>query len=100
MTSGKKIKRSELEHVARLARIKLTDDEVDRFLPQIEIVLEYLDKLNTVDTTKITPTYQITDLKNVLREDKPGKSLNQEEALSSAGRTQDGYFVVPISVKK
>lgn len=100
MSVGKKINRSELEHVAHLARIRLTDEEIDRFLPQIETVLEYLDQLITKDTSNVKPSFQIIDSKNIFREDKIGKCLTQTEALSSAVRTDNGYFVVPATIKK
>lgn len=100
MSSAKKITESDLDHVAHLARLNLTDAEKATFLPQLESVLEYLDKLNAVDTASIDPSFQITPLKNVFRPDVVTKSLTQTEALSSASKTKDSYFVVPATITK
>jgi aspartyl-tRNA(Asn)/glutamyl-tRNA(Gln) amidotransferase subunit C len=98
MSSAKKITESELDHVAHLARLNLTPAEKTTFLPQLESVLEYFDKLNTVDTTSVEPSFQITPQKNIFRSDVVKNSLTQAEALSSASKTKDGYFVVPATI--
>ena len=98
--SSQKISLTELDHIAKLARINLTDSEKETFLPQLESVLEYLDVLNQVDTSNVVPTYQVNQQSNVLRSDVVGESLSQEDALSTAHQTQDGYFVVTNTIKK
>lgn len=98
--SSKKITLSELDNIAKLSRINLTDQEKTTFLPQLESVLEYLDVLNQVNTDNVEPTFRVNDQKNVLRGDEPAESFSQETALSSAPKTQDGYFVVPGTIKK
>jgi len=90
----------DLEHIAKLARINLSESEKTTFLPQLESVLEYLDVLNQVDVENVKPTYRVNDQKNVLREDLIEDSFDQKTALSSASKTQDGYFVVPGTIKK
>ena len=60
MSNGKKITKTELEHIARLARIKLNEEDINRFLPQLDTVLEYLDKLNAKDTSAVPFSYQVT----------------------------------------
>ena len=98
--SEPKISMVDLEHIAKLARINLSESEKTTFLPQLESVLEYLDVLNQANTDNIEPTFRVNDQKNVLRSDEPGKSFDQETALSTASKTQDGYFVVPGTIKK
>ncbi|MEI8067381.1 MAG: Asp-tRNA(Asn)/Glu-tRNA(Gln) amidotransferase subunit GatC [Candidatus Shapirobacteria bacterium] len=98
--SSNKITREELDHISKLARIELSDQEKTTFLPQLESILEYLDILNQVKTDNITPTYQVNDQKNVLRQDIVKESFSQKEALSTAPKTQDAYFVVPGTIKK
>jgi len=98
--SEPKISMAELEHIAKLARINLSESEKTTFLPQLESVLNYLDILNQVNTDNIEPTFRVNEQKNVLREDIVKDSLSQTEALSAAPKTQDGYFVVPGTIKK
>ena len=98
--SSTKITKEELDHIAKLARINLTDQEKTTFLPQLESVLEYLDILNQVNTDNIQPTYQVNNQKNILRQDIVKDSFSQKEALSAASKTQEGYFVVPGTIKK
>jgi aspartyl-tRNA(Asn)/glutamyl-tRNA(Gln) amidotransferase subunit C len=98
--SSQKISMSDLDHIAKLARINLTESEKNIFLPQLESVLEYLDVLNKVDTANIEPTYQLNTQSNVSRQDIVADSLSQSEALSTANQTQDGYFVVTNTIKK
>jgi aspartyl-tRNA(Asn)/glutamyl-tRNA(Gln) amidotransferase subunit C len=100
MSLDKKITLSELDHIAKLARINLTDQEKTTFLPQLESVLEYLDVLNQVNTNNIEPTFRVNDQKNILRDDLIKDSFDQKTALSSAKKIQDGYFVVPGTIKK
>lgn len=98
--SDPKISMADLEHIAKLARINLSESEKTTFLPQLESVLEYLDVLNQANVENIKPTYRVNDQKNVLRSDEVVESFDQKTALFSAPKTQDGYFVVPGTIKK
>lgn len=100
MSASNKITITELEHIAHLARISLTDEEKNTFLPQVESVLESFDVLNRVDTTNIEPTYRVNEQSNVFHADEIRPSLSQPEALSTAAKTKDGYFVVTGTIKK
>lgn len=100
MSASNKITITELEHIAHLARISLTDEEKNTFLPQVESVLESFDILNRVDTTNIEPTYRVNEQSNVFRTDDVKPSLSQSESLSTATKTKDGYFVVTGTIKK
>ena len=98
--SCQKLSISDLEHIAKLARIGLSESEKKTFLPQLESVLNYFDILKEVDTDNVAPTYQVNDTKNVFREDLVKDSLSSKEALSSASQTKDDYFVVPGTIIK
>jgi aspartyl-tRNA(Asn)/glutamyl-tRNA(Gln) amidotransferase subunit C len=98
--SSKKITLKDLDHIAKLSRIKLTESEKKTFLPQLESVLEYFDVLNKVNTDNIKPTFRVNEQSNVLREDNVEESLPVKEALSQAKRTKDNYFLVTATIKK
>lgn len=98
--SSSKLSISDLEHIAKLARIELTDQEKQTFLPQLDSVIGYLDILNQVNTDNIQPTYQVNDLSNVLRTDEVKESLPVELATGTAAKVKDNYFEVVATVKK
>ncbi len=90
-----KITRDEVLHVAKLARLKLTEEAVDQFSDQIADILDYVNTLNQVDTSGIAPTSHVISLTNVLRDDDPGTHLNREDTLANAPEKEDGAFIVP-----
>ena len=98
--SSQKISMAELEHIAKLARINLSESEKNTFLPQLESVLNYFDILNQVNTDNIEPTFRVNKQSNVFHQDEIGESLPQSIALSTAAATKDGYFVVTNTIKK
>jgi len=81
-------------HVAKLANLLLKKEEVEKFGPQLCSVLDYVKKLNEVDTKNIEPTSQITGLENVTREDEAFPSLSQKKVLSNSKSTHNGLFKV------
>jgi aspartyl-tRNA(Asn)/glutamyl-tRNA(Gln) amidotransferase subunit C len=85
----------EVEHVARLARIGLSDDERVRLAQQLGDILDYARRVSEVDTGSVEPMAHAIRLRNVLREDVPGPSLTQEQALSAAPASEAGGFLVP-----
>jgi len=87
-----------IEHVAELARLKLTKQEIKKFSEQLKEVLEAFSKLDEVDTKNVKELIQPIDLKNVMRDDKEEKCLSQEEALSQTELKKDGYFKGPRAV--
>ena len=89
------VDRKLLEHVAEVARLKLTEDEIKKFLPQLKESLEFFSQLKDVNTDNVKPSFQPVELKNVLREDVEKKCLSQDEALSLAEHKKDGYFKGP-----
>jgi len=90
------ITKKDVEYVAKLSRIEMSDQELENFTSQLDDILKYMDKLNELDTDDIPPTSHVLDLKNVMREDKlTDKSLSNEEALSNAPDKEKGFFKVP-----
>ena len=86
---------TEVEHIAALARLRLTDEEKARFAQQLSAVLDYMAKLNQVATAHIAPTATVLPLRSVLREDVVTPSLAPEALLSNAPATSAGMFKVP-----
>jgi aspartyl-tRNA(Asn)/glutamyl-tRNA(Gln) amidotransferase subunit C len=89
------ISRDEVLHVARLARLALTEEEVERFRVQLSAILEAVGKVSELDLDGIPPTSHPLDLVNVLAEDEPIPCLTREEALANAPDPEDGFFGVP-----
>ena len=90
-----KINKDLIEHVAEVARLKLTDNEIEKFSKELREIIESFSKLDEVDTNGIEPSLQPVELKNMLREDKEEISFTQEEALSLTDHKKDGYFKGP-----
>lgn len=89
-----KLSREEVLHIARLARLGLTEAEVDRFREQLSNILENFEVLQQVDTTDVPPTAQSIPLQNVTKDDKVADSLSQEQTLANAPRKEGEYFRV------
>jgi len=92
------IDRKLLEHVAEIARLKLTEEEIRKFLPQLKEALEFFSQLKEVNTDNVKPSFQPVELKNVMREDKEKECLSQDDALSLTEHKKDGYFKGPRAV--
>ncbi len=89
------IDRETVAHVARLARLALTEDERQRFVEQLGRILEYIARLNALDLTDVPPTTHVVPMVNVFRADVVRPSLAREEVLAAAPAHADGFFVVP-----
>jgi len=89
------IGRDEVLHVARLARLALSDEEVDRFGAQLSQILEAVGKVSELDLEGVPPTSHPLDLVNVFGDDEPRPSLPREEALANAPDADGGFFAVP-----
>ena len=89
------ISRDEVVHVARLARLELTDEELDRFAGQLDAILEAVGKVSELDLSEVEPTLHPLALSNVWAEDEPRPSLEVEEALANAPDREDDAFRVP-----
>jgi len=84
----------EVEHVARLARLGLTPEEVTRYRDQLRNILAYINQLNRADTSRVPATAHPLEERNVMRADQPAPCLPVEAALRNAPSTEDGYFKV------
>jgi aspartyl-tRNA(Asn)/glutamyl-tRNA(Gln) amidotransferase subunit C len=89
------ISRDEVVHVARLARLALTEEELDRFAGQLDAILEAVGKVAELDLSGVEPTLHPLALANVWAEDEPRPCLSVEEALTNAPEAEDGAFRVP-----
>jgi aspartyl-tRNA(Asn)/glutamyl-tRNA(Gln) amidotransferase subunit C len=86
--------REEVLHVARLARIGLTDADVEKFQQQLSTILEHFDVLKRVDTEGVEPTTHTLPLMGVMGDDDPRPSLTPEQVLANAPMEHDGYLRV------
>jgi aspartyl-tRNA(Asn)/glutamyl-tRNA(Gln) amidotransferase subunit C len=84
----------EVRHVARLARLRLTDAELEQMQQQLSSILDYMDMLQEVDVEGVPPTAQVTDVVNVVRPDLVQPSLPVEEALAGAAHREGDFFKV------
>jgi len=85
----------DVEKVARLARLELSEEEKATFGSQLEQILTYMEQLNRLDTSGVEPTSHAIPVYNVFREDEVRPSLPQEEVLAIAPDEEDGHFKVP-----
>ncbi|MGB2986570.1 MAG: Asp-tRNA(Asn)/Glu-tRNA(Gln) amidotransferase subunit GatC [Phycisphaerae bacterium] len=84
-----------VRHVAHLARLEISDEEVARFAEQLSSILGYIEKLNELDTTDVPPTAHALAISNVFREDAVRPSCEADRALHNAPQCQEGFFRVP-----
>ena len=90
-----KISKDDVTKVAELARLEVTEEETAIFTEQLGNILEYIEKLNELDTDNVEPTSHALDISTPLREDKVVKWLSIEEVLQNAPESEDNFFVVP-----
>ena len=95
MAESPKLSRQETAHVARLARIALTDEELERYAEQLTSVLEHAAAVSALDTEGVPPTAHPLPLRNVLRPDEVRPCLDREEVLAQAPAAESGRFKVP-----
>jgi aspartyl-tRNA(Asn)/glutamyl-tRNA(Gln) amidotransferase subunit C len=89
-----KISRDQVEHIADLAKLSLTDDEIDMYADQLSAILAYVEQLGELDTSAIPPTASVLPLQNVLRPDVAKSSLRPDIALKNAPDAADDQFRV------
>jgi aspartyl-tRNA(Asn)/glutamyl-tRNA(Gln) amidotransferase subunit C len=89
------IDRDQVLHVARLARLALTEDEVETMARELSGILEHVDRISQLDLDQVEPTDHVVDLENVLRPDEPRPSWPREQILDPAPDPADGAFRVP-----
>jgi len=86
--------REDVQHVAWLARLQLTEEEIDLFREHLSAILEYAQVLAEIDVSDVPPTATVLPMRNVMREDEVRPSLPRDVVLSNAPDKQDGYFRV------
>jgi aspartyl-tRNA(Asn)/glutamyl-tRNA(Gln) amidotransferase subunit C len=89
------IDREQVLHVARLARLELTEDEVDRMTGELSAILDHIEKISTLDLDGVPPTSHVVDVPNALRPDEPRPSLPRDVALANAPAVDEEGFSVP-----
>ena len=89
------IDREQVLHVARLARLRLSDDEVAKMSGELSSILDHVDRIAELDLEEVKPTSHVVELENVLRPDEPRPSWPRERILEPAPETADGAFRVP-----
>ncbi|HEX9738801.1 MAG TPA: Asp-tRNA(Asn)/Glu-tRNA(Gln) amidotransferase subunit GatC [Candidatus Limnocylindria bacterium] len=94
------ISRADVEHVAELARLHLTDEELDRLQGQLSRILEAIAVLSDVDTSEVGPTATVLALENVMRDDDPRDGISREAALANAPLREGDHLRVPLVLKE
>jgi aspartyl-tRNA(Asn)/glutamyl-tRNA(Gln) amidotransferase subunit C len=89
----------DIAHVARLARMALGRDELERYQEQLSLILDHAARVQAIDTTGVEPTAHPLGLVNVARPDEVRPSLSRDEVLEQAPDARDGYFVVPPALE-
>ncbi len=92
--------REEVIHIARLARLELTDREIERYQEQLSSILEYADRLKAVDTSQIPPTSSVLPARSRFREDSPIDSLAVDQVLKNAPQSEKNQFKVPPALEE
>jgi len=98
--SEPKISMKEVEHVARLSRLELSEAEKERMRRELDSILAYIDKLRALDTEGVEPTSHAVPMTNVLRLDAPRPSFPQEEMLANAPERSGEFFRVPKIIEE
>ena len=94
------ISREEVLHIAKLAKLHLSEEEIKKYQEQLGRILEYFKKLEELDTSNVKPLKHVLDVHNVFRADEPQASVSPEEALKNAPKRRDNFFEVPKVVDK
>lgn len=89
------LSREEVRRVAELARLEFSDEEEARMADEMSRILDYVDKLEELDTSGVPPMSHVLDVTNVYRADEVERRIDQEQALEPAPESENGYFVVP-----
>lgn len=89
------INKEDVDHVALLGRLELTEEEKETYTRQLSDILEHFQSLQRLDTENVQPTAHVLPLKNVMREDWAGQHLSREEALANCPDRDENYFKVP-----
>jgi aspartyl-tRNA(Asn)/glutamyl-tRNA(Gln) amidotransferase subunit C len=94
------ITRADVEHVAALARLGLSEDEIERMVSQLNHILEAIAALQDVDTSAVGPTAQVIPLENIMRDDDPRDGITREAALANAPLREGAHLRVPVVLEE
>lgn len=94
-----KITKEQVEHVAHLARLNLTDEEKEQMTKDMEAIIEFADQINALDISDVDPTAHVIPINNVFREDEVRPSMDRDELLKNAPNQDSGCFSVPKIVE-
>ena len=97
------ISKKEVKHIAELARIKLTESQIEKYQKELSGILDFVGALANIDTAAVTPIRQITGLESVYRKDEDRRLLDQSnghELVKQAPEHRDGFIVVPEVIKR
>lgn len=94
-----KITKEQVKHIAHLSRLEIKDEEIENYKKKLESVVTLVEKLSSVDTNEIKPTYHVLDLVNVFREDVAKEGLSKEEVLKNSYDNEAGQFKVPTIIE-
>jgi aspartyl-tRNA(Asn)/glutamyl-tRNA(Gln) amidotransferase subunit C len=89
-----KLSREQVNHIANLARLALTEQEIALYQEQLSAVLEYAERLQALDTDAIPPTASVLPVRNVMRADEPRPAMGRDDVLANAPQTEQGCFRV------
>jgi len=89
-----KLSINEVRHVAELAKLELSDEEINQYALQLSAILDYAEQIQGVDTSSVPPTPYVLPLHNVMRDDNLGDCLSNAAAVANAADAKDGYFRV------
>ena len=89
----------EVKHVAALARLEFNEEDVQQFTHQLARIIDYIGKLNELDTTDVPPTSHVLAIRNVVKPDVAESSYPRDDILQGAPSTEEGYFEVPIVIE-
>ena len=84
--------KEEIRHIANIAQIDFSDEELKKFAPNFDEIIKLVNKIKEIDTEGVEEVFQVNGSENNIREDKTGESLSQEEALENAATKKYGYF--------
>lgn len=93
------LSRDDVRHVAKLARLEFSEEEEARMAEEMSQILEYVEKLNELDTSGVPPMSHVLEVKNVFRKDEIKSRIDQDQALEPAPEAEQGYFQVPKVVE-
>lgn len=94
------VTRDEVRRIAELAKLRLSDDEIELFRDQLADILSHFRTLDELDTSDVPPTQHVLDVENVLRADEARPSVSADEALANAPRARDGFYDVPAVMER